>query len=141
MMLIRTRVAPSAIHGMGLFAAEAAPKGTPIWRFEAGFDREFSPVQVASLRTRTREHLRWFGYISTATGRVVLSGDHSCFMNHSATPNTGTPPEDPLPVTTAALRDIAAGEEITCDYASFDADSAWKLGLVPRDAPAGSIPA
>lgn len=141
MMLIRTRVAPSAIHGMGLFAAEAAPKGTPIWRFETGFDREFSSEQVASLPARTHEHLRWFGYVTTDTGRVVLSGDHSCFMNHSATPNTGAPPQATQPVTTVALRDIAAGEEISCDYSSFDADTAWKLGLVPRDSPLGSNPA
>lgn len=140
-MLIRTRVAPSVIHGMGLFAAEAVPKGTPVWRFEAGFDREFSPEVVASLPTGAREHLRWFGYISADTGRVVLSGDHSCFMNHSATPNTGAPAESPPPFTTVALRDLAAGEEITCDYSSFDADTAWKLGLVPREAPLRATPA
>ena len=141
MMLIRMRVAPSAIHGLGLFAAETAPKGTPMWRFETGFDREFSAEQVASLPALTQEHLRWFGYLSKEAGRIVLSGDHSCFMNHSATPNTGAPPEAMRPVTTVALRDIAAGEEITCDYACFDADAAWKLGLVPRDAPPGSKPA
>ncbi len=43
MMLIRTRVAPSTIHGMGLFTVEPAVKGTPIWRFEPGFDHDFSP--------------------------------------------------------------------------------------------------
>jgi len=30
-----------------------------------------------------------------------------------------------------ALRDIAAGEEITCNYFEFDADAPGKLGLVP----------
>ena len=33
--------------------------------------------------------------------------------------------------TTEALRDIAAGEEITCNYFDFDADAARKLGGVP----------
>jgi len=28
-----------------------------------------------------------------------------------------------------AWREIAAGEEITCDYFAFDADAARKLGL------------
>ena len=47
----------------------------------------------------------------------------------------------PAPVTTVALRDLAAGEEITCDYWSYDADTPWKLGLVPREAPLGAQPA
>ena len=42
------------------------------------------------------------------------------------------------PVVTVALRDIAAGEEITCNYLDYDADTAWKLGLVPKDAPLGA---
>ena len=44
MMLVKTRVAPSGIHGNGLFAAEPIPAGTPIWRFAAGFDQEFTPA-------------------------------------------------------------------------------------------------
>ena len=68
----------------------------------------------------------------------MLSGDHACFINHADSHNTGTPPQAALPVTTVALRDIAAGEEITCDYWSYDADTAWKLGLAPRDAPLGA---
>lgn len=49
----------------------------------------------------------------------------------------GTEGNKAPPVTTVALRDIAAGEEITCDYRAYDADTAWKLGLVPPDAPLG----
>jgi hypothetical protein len=49
MMLIETRVAPSAIHGMGLFVAKFVPRGTPVWKFQPGFDRDFSPEQFAAL--------------------------------------------------------------------------------------------
>ena len=136
-MLIRTRVAPSGIHGMGLFAVEAVGKGTPVWRFEAVFDHDFSPEQFAALPSLAREHTRWFCFVSKVNGHVILSGDHACFINHSEANNTGIPPEAAAPVTTVALRDIAAEEEITCDYWSYDADTAWKLGLVPRDAPLG----
>jgi len=128
MMLIKTRVQPSAIHGMGLFAVEFIPRGTPIWRFQTGFDQEFSPEQCAAWPLLAREYLRWFGFVSKANGHVVLSGDHACFMNHSAAPNTGARPDATAPITTVALRDIAAGEEITCDYFAFDADAARKLG-------------
>ena len=138
MMLIKTRVAPSPIHGMGLFTTEVVPRGTPIWRFLPGFDHDFSPEQFAALPSLAREHTRWFCFVSKEDGHVILSGDHACFINHSPDPNTGAPPNAAVPVTTVALRDIAVGEEITCNYYSYDADTPWKLGIVPRDAPLGA---
>jgi SET domain-containing protein len=138
MMLIRTRVGPSAIHGMGLFAIDPLPRGTPIWRFQPGFDHDFAPAEFTALPDPARAHTRWFCFVSRVDGHVILSGDHACFINHDSRPNTGAPPDAPAPVTTVALRDIAAGEEITCDYWSYDADTAWKLGLVPSDAPLGA---
>ncbi len=127
MMLIEARVAPSRIHGLGLFAAQFIPRGTPVWRFVPGFDREFTPAEVMSLPALAQAHLRWFGFVNGASGSVALSGDHACFMNHSGNPNTGAADTEPL-VTTVARRDIAAGEELTCDYFAFDADASRKLG-------------
>ena len=127
MILVRTRVAPSAIHGMGLFAVDAIPVGTPIWRFVPGFDREFSSEQFAALPPEAQAHLRWFAFMDKATGCWVLSGDHACFMNHSPDPNTGAQPGATVPVTTVALRDIAAGDELTCNYRDFDVEAGQKL--------------
>jgi hypothetical protein len=140
MMLIKARVGPSGIHGMGLFALEPVPRDTPIWRFLPGFDHDFSPEQFAALPPLAREHTRRFCFVSQGTGHVMLSGDHACFINHSLQPNTGAPPDAAVPVTTVALRDIAGGEEITCNYFEYDADTAWKLGLVGPSAPLGSNP-
>lgn len=67
-----------------------------------------------------------------------VEGD-ACFINHSSANNTGSPPNPQPPVTTVTLRDLAAGEEITCDYWAYDADTSWKLGLVPRDASLGTV--
>jgi SET domain-containing protein len=139
MILIETRVQPSAVHRMGLFTVQPVPCGTPIWRFEPGFDHDFSPAQFAALPPLARQHTRWFCFVSRNDGHVILSGDHACFINHSLTPNTGAPPDAGLPVTTVALRDLAAGEEILCNYFDYDADTPWKLGLVSADAPLGAI--
>ena len=130
MMLIRTRVGPSPIHGMGLFAVETGPQGTPIWRFQPGFDRELTLADFQSLPPITQEHVRWFAFLDPETQRFVLGGDHSCFMNHSPEPNTGAPPDavTHIAIATVALRDIEAGEEITCNYDTFDAESGRKLG-------------
>ncbi len=153
-MLIETCVRPSGIHGLGLFAMRFVPRGTPVWRFEPGFDHDFSPAQFAALPPLAQKHTRWFCFVSRLDGHVILSGDHACFINHSPNPNTGILPEgedkpklelqpsslpgaEP-PVVTVALRDLAAGEELTCNYFDYDADTPWKLGLVPPDAPLGA---
>ncbi len=138
MMLVKTRVGPSGIHGNGLFAVEPIPRGTPIWRFEAGFDHEFAPEGWARLPEPARSHVRWFCFVSKLDLHVILSGDHACFINHSETPNTGAPPDAVPPVTTVALCDIGAGEEILCDYRAYDADTPWKLGWVETGAALGA---
>jgi len=132
MILVRTRVAPSLIHGQGLFALDALPLGTPIWRFEPGFDREFSAEQFAALPLEAQARLRWFAFVNKATGGWVLSGDHACFMNHSPDPNTGAPPGAIAPIVTVARRGIATGEELTCNYWDFDAEAGQKLRAASR---------
>lgn len=128
MILIPTRVRPSAIHGLGLFTVRTVKAGEPIWRFVEGFDQRFSPEKVAALPSPAREHVMWFAYEDQVDGHRVLSGDLTCFMNHSDTPNTGIPSGMRETTTTYALRDLAEGEEITCDYRAFDADAGRKLG-------------
>jgi SET domain-containing protein len=113
---------------MGLFAVDAIARGAPVWRFEAGFDRRFSAEEFAALPPEVQLHLRWFAYLDKTTAGWVLSGDHACFMNHSPDPNTGTSSDATPPLVTVARRDIAAGEELTCDYWAFDAKAREKLG-------------
>lgn len=126
-LLIQTRVQPSAIHGLGLFAVEFVPRGAAVWRFQPGFDQAFDADSFPGLPENVRRHLHWFAYFDAATRNWILSGDHACFMNHSQTPNTGAGPDATPPVTTVALRDIRAGEELTCDYFAFDAEATAKL--------------
>jgi SET domain-containing protein len=138
MLLVRTHVAPSPIHGLGLFASEAIPRGTPIWRFHEGFDHAYTRAEFAELPAPAREHLRWFSYFDAALDALIKSGDLSCFMNHADAPNTGAGPAWSEPVVTVALRDVAVGEELTCDYHAFDGDVAWKFGRVPAEAQLGA---
>ena len=58
-----------------------------------------------------------------------LCSDDARFFNHSDEPNTGSISND----TDVALRDIQQGEELTCDYRTFDAD--WQLKLKDRKSP------
>lgn len=130
MLLISTDLAPSRIHGLGVFTRHAVAAGTPVWRFQPGFDATFGPEALHALPDPAREFLRHYAYLDAATSAYVLNADHGRFMNHSEDPNTGLGPASGDPgdvVVTVALRDLPAGTELTCDYRAFDADVAWKL--------------
>lgn len=121
MLLVEVRADRSPIHGLGLFAAQPIPAGTPVWRREPGFDRAFPTAEVARLPAPAQAHLRHYGFLEAASDRWVLDGDLAIFMNHSSVPNTGAPGVEGPAEVTYALRDISAGEELTCDYRAFDA--------------------
>lgn len=141
MLLIRTRVAPSSIHGLGLFTVEPVRAGTPVWQFQTRFDHAFSPAEFAALPGPAREHVAWFAFVRPGDGAHVLSGDHACFMNHSSEPNTGALGTGGEPVVTVALRELPAGTELTCDYHAFDAVATAKLGGATPGSPlAGGVP-
>ena len=120
MLLVKTFLAPSRIHGIGLFAAERIPSGTVIWRLDPLIDLELTEDQVARLAEPAREQIRKYTYLDHVRGKLVLCGDDARFFNHEDAPNCHDFP-DAEGGKTVAARDIEAGEELTSDYASFDA--------------------
>jgi uncharacterized protein len=125
MLVIPTRLQASAIHGMGVFATEPVPAGAMVSRYMPPFDVSFTSETVKTLGAVERAYLRCYAYRSVFNGVYYLVGDHDRFMNHSDSPNVGMNPDGTS--TVLALRDIAPGEELTCDYRSFDADWSEKL--------------
>lgn len=117
MLLVRTHLDRSEIHGMGLFADELIPEGTLIWKFMDGFDAIIPADQVKSLPEVVREYIDRYGYLKPEGGGFVLCGDDARFFNHSDYPNTISLSQE----ITVALRDINKGEELTCNYYEFDA--------------------
>ena len=88
-MYVKTKLASSKIHGIGLFADQFVPKGTVVWKFTPGFDRKFTKKQFAKLPCRAREYL-WDGntYTSRKSGHRIFPTDNGKFFNHSRKPNT-----------------------------------------------------
>ena len=113
MLLVRTYLDRSAIHGLGVFAGEFIRKGTKVWRFVEGFDRAYSPKQFARLPKPAKDFIRFHGY--RVDGEIILTADHDCHMNHSDDPNTYLHNGYAI-----ARRNIRKGEEITNDYREFD---------------------
>ena len=114
MLLVKTYLAKSTIHGLGVFAGEHIPKGAKVWRFVEGFDRCYTAKAFARLPKAAREYIRHHGY--RVDGEVLLTVDHDHYINHSDDPNTywhnGY---------IRARRAIRKGQEITNDYHDFDA--------------------
>lgn len=118
MLLIETYLAPSEIHGIGVFAAAPVLPGDVIWIFEPTLDRIVYPCDLQRLPPHSVAFLESHAEFYPDRGVFVLSGDHDRFTNHADDPNTGHSCEGPHnPFTPViATRRIAQGEEITCDY-------------------------
>lgn len=124
MLLVKTKLGTSHIHGIGLFADEFIPKGTIIWKFNPIIDISLCESQIEKLAEPSREQIKKYTYRSMLSRCYVLCGDDARFFNHSNEPNCFDVCESEEQDLTIARRDINAGEELTCDYALFDLDLA-----------------
>lgn len=127
MYLVKTYLASSPIHGVGVFAAEFIPKGTKTWEFNPLIDIILTPEQVNTLPSQVKAFIEQhaFGY-PFGSNNFCLSLDHSQYVNHHDTPNIvhqhGV---------SYALVDIEPGTELTNDYNTIDHrnnDAELKLG-------------
>ena len=113
----KAKVAPSPIHGRGLFAAEPITRGEVVC-VKGGhvFDRrrleELTP-RLGPAEIQIGEDL-FIGPVDDAEREGSM-----IFSNHSCEPNVAVRGE----ITFVALRDIAAGEELTHDWATTDDDT------------------
>lgn len=112
----RLVVAPSPIEGRGLFAGEPIGAGEVVVRLggerltDEAF-RERGLVEYSSVAIGERLNL------------LLIDDEPVNFGNHSCDPNLRMADE----VTRVARRPIAAGEEVTSDYAVYTADLSWSM--------------
>ncbi|MEZ6187892.1 MAG: SET domain-containing protein-lysine N-methyltransferase [Planctomycetota bacterium] len=100
--------------GAGVFATQDLPRGTIVWIRDA-LDRAFSPQQLAAFSGPMRDSLLKYTYVD-GSGYSIFCWDLSKYVNHHCEANLlSTPFELEL-----AVRDIAAGEQLTDDYGSFN---------------------
>ena len=96
--------------GYGVVALKPIPRGTITWALDK-LDRIYSPEEVRGMDDLYQKVLDKYTY-RNAQGNHILCWDNARFVNHSSHANC---------LTTAyefeiAIRDIAAGEELTDDY-------------------------
>lgn len=126
MMVVNVRVKDSAIHGLGCFADQPIAKGQLVWTFDDRIDLRIPVERVPGLPQPARDFLDMYAFQEVKDGKtyLILCGDHGKHMNHSEQPNTTEESNGD----NRAARDIAAGEELTCNYFLFDAGAAARIG-------------
>jgi hypothetical protein len=100
--------------GHGVVATRPIPRGTITW-VQDRLDRTYPVEELASFPVLLREVLDKYCY-RNRQGHYVFCWDHARFMNHSFDSNCLLTPYG-LEI---AVRDIAAGEELTNDYGCFN---------------------
>jgi hypothetical protein len=117
---VKTYTGDSPIHGTGLFAGEFIAAGRLVWMYNARHDWRI-PVGEASDLTHS--------YVNrTALMFCIECGDDAKYWNFHHKPNCGEaePPRRNYESPIVALRDIAAGEELTIEFRT-DADARRKM--------------
>ena len=118
MLLIKTKLGPSKVHGIGLFADQFIPQGTITWKYDPEFDIAFSKKQIHRISQPARERFWEYAYFDKELNKYVLCFDDLRFINHSSkNPNIISTPRKDI-----ATRDIKKGEELLCNYNDYEKD-------------------
>lgn len=115
-LLIKTYLNISKIHGIGCFAGEFVSKDSKIAEFDINFDRKFSYEEFIIYKN----YIEKYGYFEN--NEYFLNMDNMKFFNHSENPTTYSKNFSDF-----ALKDIHIGEELTCNYFDFDEFAKLKL--------------
>jgi len=131
MFIVRTSLRPSSIQGLGCFAEEPIKQGQVVWQFDPRLDLRIPISELSRYPSAIQEHFLIYTYVEIYDGQEVMvyCADLSKHVNHSDTPNLFDTPDN---LNETAVRDIDIGEELTCNYYSFDLHAAEKLGGIPN---------
>jgi SET domain-containing protein len=123
MMLVRTYLAQSGIHGVGVFAAEPIQAGSAVWTRHPALDLLITREHRRGLPAAMLSYLDTYCYPAGAEedGVLVLDCDNGRYMNHSDAPNT-----DFSRSGGTARTQIEIGTEITCNYREFYPAAVWE---------------
>ena len=75
MLLVKTYIERSAIHGMGLFSGEFISEGTVVWKLMPGLDLIVPESSLGQLPLVVRDYVDRYGYLNEASKGYVLCGD------------------------------------------------------------------
>jgi SET domain-containing protein len=129
MLQVKTIVKESSIPGAGkgLFADQFIPKGTFVWIWNPIIDKEISTNMLQYMTELEQSYVNKYGY--REGNMIYLCSDDGKYFNHSTTPNCIDYYHKTWGGVTETCQDVQKGEELTCDYTTFDDDANKKLGF------------
>jgi len=121
MLLFKTYLAPSHIHGVGLFSDEFIPKGAIVWKFDPLFDKMWTDDQKRLLPEHIQEFIDKHGFYDRNSHFWVMDGGNDIHVNHSKKPNLVESNIDrSITKDLIAIKDIHPGEELLENYEEWD---------------------
>lgn len=105
------------VIGYGVFATRLIPKGSITWVLDP-LDRAFDDEAVSRLDDELRRAIEKYSW-RDRDGYRVLCWDFGRYMNHSCDANSLSPGLD----FEIAVRDVAPGEELTCEYGALNLET------------------
>ena len=111
MLIVNTQIQNAGSKGLGLFAAEKIDCHQLVWLEHSVLDIKLSTYEVKRLPKVAKAFIDKYAS-KDKDGMYYLDSDNCKFMNHSITPNVKFTDKG----IGAAIRDIAIGEEMTCNY-------------------------
>lgn len=128
---VYVRLAPSKIHGVGVFAIRDIPKGAPVFGDDDAPTVRLPAAVVKRLKPEIRALYEDFCVLEEGQWTCPTSFNAltpSWYLNHSKTPNVAC--DDSLRF--FALRRISKGEELTVDYETYSEDVLPWLHISPN---------
>lgn len=110
--------------GYGIFVTQDIPQGTITWAKDS-LDRIFTPEEIAKTPPEDKENLLKYTY-RNHQGHYYFCWDLTRYVNHSSNANSMLTPYG----FEIALRDIAAGEELTNDYGTLNIIESFKCSYI-----------
>lgn len=111
LLLIEHYVAPSPVHGLGVFAVNFVSKGTKVWVVHPVIDRVIPISDLKGLPNHVVKRVEMHGEFLPHLDSFRLGFDGAQFLNHCDEPDLVDRGDEMF-----ATRDIIAGEELYCDY-------------------------
>lgn len=107
----------SSIHAAGCYTTRAVKKGERVCEYDG------PRVTKAEADERYKDRFITYLFSCGSEGMVIDGFGSAMFINHSCDPNCETEDDDGR-IFVMAIRDIAAGEELTYEYHLYDSDDA-----------------
>ena len=116
MMIVRCYLAPSGIEGLGVFAHDDIEAGDKVWRYDRMLDIAIPYEKFDQVDLHVQDFLDRYAHPDlNRPGYLILKGDEARFINHAQRPNL----DFSGGIWGIVLTGIAAGTELTCNYADF----------------------